>query len=271
MTESLPFFDADASAGSRVLQLYAGLELFSEGSPPANSLFLLGQPAPFLNSDDPSALEQLLIIDPPPGVTTRFTVPSNTAVLFTGTPVDVGLPKVETKTGGVAHVRIGEHFLDIYAQQDGAVIHLPAVGVLAGGSFGAGVQPPRIAVGSDGSRELETLRLIARLVKSDRFQLYIPYVGELLGEKPAVLDRLAVDVGYLHGIQRTLPKLVAQDEAFETVERSVTPSCLRNGGQPRPNSYTSKTYASSARPWPTLEFLNVQKVADKRFCERTQR
>ena len=76
--------------------------------------------------------------------------------------------------GGVAHIRIGEHFLDVYSQQAGAIVHLPAIGVLLGGVYGSDVVPPQIAAGSDGEEELDTLRLIARLLKAHTFNSTCP-------------------------------------------------------------------------------------------------
>lgn len=205
----------------RILQLYPGLELFSVGEPAANTLFVLGQDAP---------QPRLLLVDPPADATSRFRLEGDVAVLFTGTPVEIGLPVVQTLAGGAAHVRIGDHFLDVYAQQAGAVVCLPAVGVVVAGDYGSDDVPPRVDAGSDGSLELETLRLLARLIKNPGFQLFVPRLGSLCNDKAAVMERLAADVGYLHGLRRVLPGLLARGEPLETIERvadSLLPEAWR--------------------------------------------
>lgn len=98
-------------------------------------------------------------------------------MLFTGAPRSVGLPVVQTMAGGVAHLRIGDHFLDIYAQVGAVALHIPALGVIAGGSFGSDCLPPLLGEKSAGEAELDTLRLLARLLKARNFQLYIPAGG----------------------------------------------------------------------------------------------
>ncbi len=96
---------------------------------------------------------QLLIIDPPADVTARFRLEDDVAVLYTAqrraAAADTGLPKVQTMPGGVAHLRVGEHFLDLYVQRQSVVVHFPALGIVAGGDFGSDVVPPRLAPGSD--------------------------------------------------------------------------------------------------------------------------
>jgi len=218
MPSSIPLFDPQAANAPRIIQLFQDLELLGEGDPPANSLFVLGH-VPDLTPGAASLWrDQLLIVDPPADVTTRFRLAGDVAVLFTGAVIDVDLPLVQTIAGGVAHIRIGAHFLDVYVQPAGTVVYLPATGVVLGGGLGSDVAPPRLAPGSDGSDELETLRLIARLLKTRHFQLYIPRLGTLAVEKAAVMERLAVDVAYLHRLRRVVPGLVQRGEALETIE-----------------------------------------------------
>jgi hypothetical protein len=115
MPSPIPLLDPSAAAGPRITQLYAHLELLSEGEPPANTLFIMGRDG----IPTPDALlgrSQLLVVDPPDDLITRFRLEDDAAVLFTGAPRSVGLPVVQTMAGGVAHLRIGDHFLDIYAQ-----------------------------------------------------------------------------------------------------------------------------------------------------------
>ncbi|MBK8050857.1 MAG: hypothetical protein IPK16_29400 [Anaerolineales bacterium] len=174
---------------------------------------------------------QLLIVDPPSDVTQRFRLDGDVAVLFTGAPVDVGLTQVQTLAGGVAHVRVGDHFLDLYAEPGGAIVYLPALGVLLGGGFGSAVLPPILVMGSDGSAEMDVLRLLARMLKTQHFQLFAPRYGSLLRERQAVMARLAEDVGYLHGLRRIAPALAQRQEPLETIERiaeSLLPMAWRS-------------------------------------------
>ena len=97
-----------------------------------------------------------------------------TATLFTCAAEDVGLPRVQTRLGGVAHINIGQHLLDIYSQRHANLVHFPAIGVLCGGAFGSDLALPELGEGSDGEDEIESLRLLARLLKGRRLQLYIP-------------------------------------------------------------------------------------------------
>jgi hypothetical protein len=246
MPSLIPLFDLSAGppggAGPRILQLYQDLELFSEGDPPANSLFVLGRAL----NPDPSGLsnsgglwrDQLLVVDPPSNLEARFRLEGDIAVLETwpaqdpapgaasGSPAELlgsrapvpNLPHVQTVPGGVAHIRVGEHFLDIYSQRAGSIVHLPAIGVLLGGVYGGDVTPPRLAPGSDGEEELDALRLIARILKTHHFQLYIPRLGTMVGDKLQIMERLAADVAYLHGLRRVIPALVARGEPWELVE-----------------------------------------------------
>jgi hypothetical protein len=101
------------------------------------------------------------------------------------------------------------------------VVYLPAVGVLLSGEYGSNALPPRIVAGSDGSDELETLRLLARLIRQNNFQLCVPYAGEPMRDKVAVMARLAADVAYLHGLRRVIPALLTRGEPLETIERTT--------------------------------------------------
>jgi hypothetical protein len=227
MPSLIPLFDLPsgpaAGAGPRILQLYQDLELFSEGEPPANALFVLGRSLGVAPDQVGLWRDQLLVVDPPPNLHARFRLEGDVAVLFTeerddAESVAAAFARVQTMPGGLAHIRLGEHFLDIYAQRSGAVVHLPALGILLGGVYGSDVLPPRLAAQSDGAEELDTLRLIARILKSHHFQLYIPHSGALCEDKLAVMERLAADVAYLHGLRRVVPALAQRGEPWEIVE-----------------------------------------------------
>lgn len=214
----------------KITQLYRHLELFSEGDPPRHSLFIFAPASGPLSLGDAPAQEQLLVIDPPSDLNTRFRLPSQTAVLFTGPPTTVAAPAVQTMPGGVAHLRVGDHFLDVYSQAAGAIIHLPAVGVICAGDVGSDQTVPRLAEGSDGSAELETLRLVARLLKGHRLSLFIPRIGTWVEDKMAVMERMAADVEYLHGLRRVVLPLARQDvpvESVLTVAESILPGARR--------------------------------------------
>ena len=224
MPTPIPLLNPSAAAGPRITQLYAQLELLSEGNPPANALFIMGRDG----IPTPDALlgrSQLLVLDPPDDLITRFRLEDDAAVIFTGAPRSVGLPVVQTVAGGVAHLRIGDHFLDIYVQQNGVVLHIPALGIIAGGGFGSDCLPPVLGDSSTGETELETLRLLARLLKARNFQLYIPAGGATSNDRTLVMERLAGDVAYLHGLRRVIPPLLQRGEPLETVER-ITDSLL---------------------------------------------
>ncbi|MEZ4712402.1 MAG: hypothetical protein R3A44_34755 [Caldilineaceae bacterium] len=72
-----------------------------------------------------------------------------------------------------------------------------------------------MAPNSDGSAELETLRLLARLVKQRPLQLYIPQVGALCEDGVEVMRRLAADVAYVHGLRRVIPALAQRNDGLE--------------------------------------------------------
>jgi hypothetical protein len=210
---SIVLTDLPTTQPVKIVQLFEHLELFSEGEPPRHTLFVLARVRlTQLDSLDLPA-DQLLLIDPPLDVRQRFKLEGDLAVLFTGKAEEVGLPALQTAAGGVAHIRIGEHFLDIYTQRQGAIVHVPALGILCGGHFGSDAILPQVAPGSDGSEELDTLRLLARLIKQSRLQLYIPRIGALNSNPTDVMMRLAADVAYLHSLRRVVPALVARGEA----------------------------------------------------------
>jgi hypothetical protein len=196
----------------KITQLYPQLELFSEGEPPRHTLFVMGR---LLGTPD-----QLLLIDPPADVADRFSLAENTAVLFTGpgTP-EVGLPQVQTMAGGVAHISIGQHLLDIYSHPTGNVIYLPALKILCGGRFGSDLLLPALAPGSDGSDETEILRRLAQLAKARILRLYIPQVGSLTGDRVTVMTRLADDVSYLHNLRRVIPAAIRRGDDLIKVQQ----------------------------------------------------
>lgn len=194
-----------------ITQLHEHLELFSEGDPPRHSLFVMGR---VLGQAD-----QLLVVDPPDDLNDRFSLPQQTAVLFTGAPRPVPVAVVETRPQSVAHVSIGQHLLDIYAQQFHRVVYLPALGIVCGGVFGSDLIAPELAEGSSGDDELETLRLLARLLKNRRVELYIPRTGSLGRDRVEVMGRLAEDVSYLHGLRRVIPAAARRGEALERIEQ----------------------------------------------------
>ena len=232
MTE-IRLLDTPAAA-TKITQLYAHLELFSQGEPPRHTLFVMGGAAPIALSaleiarDQSSTHNQLLLIDPPADVRSRFRLDGDVAALFTGPARDVGLPVMQTQAGGMAHIRIGEHFLDIYSQGGGNIVWLPALGILCGGLFGSDVTLPAVALHSDGSDELETLRLLARLVKQRPLQLYIPQMGALCTDGVEVMRRLAADVAYLHGLRRVVPALAQRNDGLEHA-LEMTDSLLPEG------------------------------------------
>ncbi|MCL4835190.1 MAG: hypothetical protein KJZ86_22310 [Caldilineaceae bacterium] len=196
---------------TRITQLYPRLELLSEGEPPHHTLFVMARL--------PGSPDRLLLIDPPADVTERFSLADENAVLYTGPARESALPELQTQPGGIAHLSIGEHLLDIYSQQTGNVIYFPTLGVLCGGDFGSDLALPRLAPGSDGSEEIETLRLLAQTVKQRRLEVYIPRIGSLCRDRVEVMGRLAGDVSYLHGLRRIIPAGAEQGEALERIEQ----------------------------------------------------
>jgi hypothetical protein len=206
------------SDAGKITQLYRYLELFSEGAPPHHSLFIFAPASgPISLGDSPQRDEQLLIIDPPRDLATRFRLGNQSAALFTAQTEATDVPIVATQAGGVAHLRIGEHFLDVYSQQHSAVVHLPTLGIICGGNFGSDSTLPTLAPAADGREELGTLRLLARLIKQHRLALYIPRVGGELTEKTAVMERLAGDVAYLNELRRVVTPLALRGESVEAI------------------------------------------------------
>lgn len=195
----------------KISQLYDQLEMYSDGDPPSHALFVLAR---LLGTPD-----RLLIIDPPEDVGARFDVADDTATLFTSAARDVGLPLVQTQPGGVAHINVGQHLLDIYSQQHANLICFPAMGIICGGCFGSDLSLPEFGDGSDGEDEIESLRLLARLVKGRRLQLYIPRTGSVSSDNVEVMGRLAEDVSYIHGLRRTISQAVAENEFWSQSEQ----------------------------------------------------
>lgn len=213
MAASSILLQAGPPAGNtKILQLYPQVELFSEGDPPANSLFIQGRAA------TPRDTDQLLIIDPGVDAATRFRVDGQVAVLYTAEAIAVELPLVHTVPGGVAHIRLGEHFVDIYSQKHGNVVVLPALGIVCSGQYGSDLSLPLLAVESDGTDELDTCLLLARLLKQHRIQLVIPRSGGLIADTARALDQLATDVHYLHGLRRVIAPLAQRQEPFDQVQ-----------------------------------------------------
>lgn len=229
---SISLVPLGAAEQGKITQLYRYLELYSEGTPPRHSLFVFAPAAgPIDTGSGRGEEDQLLIIDPPADVSSRFRVGNRTAALFTGAPQAIGIPLLQTQPGGVAHVRIGDHFLDIYSQRHSAIVHLPALGIICGGGFGSDSTVPRLAEDSDGSEELETLRLLARLIKQHRLSLYIPANGSETADKMVVMEQLAADVAYLHALKRVITPLAMRGESMEAVSdvaESVLPRDRRN-------------------------------------------
>ena len=180
----------------------------------------------------PLGQDELLLIAPPADVASRFRLPDRVAALFTGDAVEAGLPVVERVQGGLAHLKVGEHLVDLYNQQASTVVHLPALGILCGGLFGSDLLLPRLGAGSDGTDELETLRLLARLVRERKVRLYIPRQGDLASETPAMMERLADDVAYLHGLRRVIPPAARSGDALPAVlalAETLLPANRRGG------------------------------------------
>ncbi|MEZ4620320.1 MAG: hypothetical protein R2867_33105 [Caldilineaceae bacterium] len=215
---NIPLFDPSAQPSAGITRLYEYLELFSEGDPPRNSLFILGRPTLAEQNPLQAAPDQLLIVDPPTDITARFRLDGQVAVLGTGNLGDVGLAQLQTEAGGIAHIRIGTHYLDVYSQRHGNIVHLPALGIICGGSFGSASNVPTVGPDSDGEEELGTLRLLAQLVKSRHFQMYIPRHGAVVQERLMAMQQLAADVAYLHEIRRVLTGLVVRGESEEVIE-----------------------------------------------------
>lgn len=238
MTTSDILLSPGPDAGqTKITQLYQYLELLTEGDPPRQSLFILAPKSdPFLSGEeitqesiDEERKDQLLIVDPPPDITQRFKLDAEVAVLFTGDPEPNSLPLMQTQPGGVAHLRVGDHYIDLYSQAHSNLLLLPAVGVLCTGGFGSDVTVPAIGEGSDGAEELETLRLLARLVRQ-RIQLLIPRTGTTCNAQFDMMERLAGDVAYLHSLQRVM-KPLAQRQAPQSEVMQLAETLLPQARQ----------------------------------------
>jgi hypothetical protein len=191
-----------------ITRLYPAIELYSDGGLPNNALFVLGRSTAALSEQD-----ELLVVDPPSDLSEHFVAPERVAGVTTdGAPVSAGIRALDVKAGDVAHIRIGDHFVDVHGFAGGAVVHLPMVGIVCGGDCASSTLVPRLAVGSDGTDELERLRLIARLVRERRIHVYVPRTGELISDGVQLMERLAADVGYVHGLRRVIPALRERGE-----------------------------------------------------------
>lgn len=184
--------------------------MFSEGEPARNTLFVLskGLAAPLGGGDE------LLLVDPPDDVTARFTVPERTASVYTGEAGSAAVARVATQPGGTAHLRIGDHLLDVYSQDSATVVHLPALGILCSGQFGSDRALPRLDQGSSGLPELDLLRFLARLVRERNVRLYIPSQGTVVSDRVQMMERLADDVAYIHGLRRVVPALTRDGQGL---------------------------------------------------------
>jgi hypothetical protein len=201
--------NAESAASKRISQLYEHLELYSEGQPAQHTLFVL-QRTPLATITAP---DRLLIIDPPPEAANKFHLQGEVAALSCLPRRPAGFNYLQTMPGGLAHLRIGQHFLDIYSQRYSAVVVFPTLGIVYGGPFGGNQTVPELADGSDASDELEALRLLARLVKQ-RLHLFIPHSGDLSSNPIEVMAWLAEDVSYLHKLRRVIPSLRQAGEAY---------------------------------------------------------
>jgi hypothetical protein len=253
MTSNIVLTDPAAGSAVKITQLYELLELYSAGEPPVHTLCVLGKaPLSVLSGElNGGAGDQMLLIDPPIDARQRFRLNANVAALFTATPIDAGLPQVQTAPGGVAHIRIGEHFIDIYSQRQSNVLYFPALGVICSGMFGSDATLPVLAPGSDGNEELATLRLLARLAKQSRFQLIIPQVGSLCSEAAKVLMRLAGDVTYLHSLQRVAPEMVKRGDDLHgelVVAESLLPAGRRSSLARTSHQHNLQVLINTANP-----------------------
>ncbi len=148
--------------------------------------------------------DELLLVDPPEDVRNRFTLPDRVVAVSTTGAAPAGLTTLDSQPGGVAHLRIGEHLVDLHTFANRTVVHLPAVGLLCAGEFGQHDLPPRLQHGESGEEELAVLRLLARIVRERRIQLFLPHTGEPVGDILQVMSALAEDVGYIHSLRRNV-------------------------------------------------------------------
>lgn len=185
---------------SKITQLYPNLELFTDGDLARNTLFVLGPGlAPPLGSGD-----ELLLIDPPDDARSRFTLPERVVAVSTTGAAPAGLATLERQADGVAHLRVGDHLVDLHTFEQRTVAHMPAVGLLCSGEFAQVALPPRILLGSNGDEELAVLRLLARIVRERRVQLLLPRHGDARIDIMQTMSALAEDVGYIHSVRRAV-------------------------------------------------------------------
>lgn len=193
-----------------ITRLYPGIELYTDGELPSNALFVLGRSLTASGEQD-----ELLVVDPPRDLNEHFVAPERLAGVTTDSaPLPAGVSALEVKAGDVAHIRIGEQLIDVHGFAGGAVVHLPTVGIVCGGDYASSALVPRLAAGSDGSDELQRLRLIARLVRERRVHVYVPRTGELISDGVPLMERLAADVGHIHGLRRVVPALCERGETI---------------------------------------------------------
>ncbi len=186
---------------AEIQRLFPGIELYSAGDPPAHTLFVLGRGlAPPLGAGD-----ELLLIDPPADCS-GFALPERTAALWTQPDAESvaapGVARIQTRPGGVAHIRVADHLLDLYTFAGVTLVHLPALHLLCSGPFGSGETLAQARAVDDPSAALEALRLAARLVREGRVQLLIPAHGALAHGSLAAMERLADDVAGLRPIEK---------------------------------------------------------------------
>lgn len=146
----------------------------------------------------------MLLIDPPADVRSRFVLPERVVALATEGAIPPGVATLESQPGGIAHLRIGEHLVDLHAFAERTAIFFPALGLLCAGGFGQRELPPRLDQGDGGEEELTVLRLLARIVRERRIQLYVPRTGEPVSDIMQVMSALAEDVGYIHSLRRNV-------------------------------------------------------------------
>jgi hypothetical protein len=122
----------------------------------------------------------------------------------------------------ITHIRLGEQYVDVHPQVRGAVVCLPALGILCSGRFGSATTLPLLAEDSDGEEELQTLLLLARLTRQQRLQLLIPQIGQPIADKVTALSQLAADVAYLHALRRVVPPLAWRGDPLDEVLAAAT-------------------------------------------------
>lgn len=247
-----------------ILQLYNELELLRLDQPPRHTLFVLGR------EPDPTTPDRLLLIDPPPDLHSRFRVEGDVAILLSHTPRQQGkedageldAPRLETQPGGTAHIRLGNHFLDIFTQQYYSVVFLPALGILYSGVFGSDVDLPCLPPVNHGTKQeseaiedamvedaIATVRLLASLAKSRAVKLLIPRMGELAEDTVPIMERLAADVAYLHNLQRLTPAIQKEtnDDRLAALAATLLPSTRRSETAQATNLHNLQVLRRSTR------------------------